>query len=348
MNYSNLLRKHLLNVKAYSSARDEFDGEASVFLDANENSMDIDGRDNLNRYPDPHQQKLKANIAALKGVSITNIFLGNGSDEAIDLLFRAFCEPGKDEIITMPPTYGMYEVSAGINNIGLVKVPLTPDFQMDLEGVLGSITANTKMLMLCSPNNPSGNRLRREDIIQVLDHFPGLVVLDEAYIDFDAEGGFLSELDQYPNLIILQTFSKAWGLAGLRIGMAFAHEEIIDILNLIKPPYNINALSQKRALEVLTSHEKVRTAVVTILEQRALLCAALNELALVEKVFPSDANFVLVKVKGAAHIYQLLVKDKIIVRDRSKVIQCDDCLRITIGTAAENNTLINALKKYSS
>lgn len=347
MNYSSLMRKHLLTVKAYSSARDEFDGDASVFLDANENPFDIGGNDHLNRYPDPHQKLLKRKIAAIKGAKVENIFLGNGSDEAIDLLFRAFCEPGKDEIIIMPPTYGMYEVSAGINNIGLVKIPLKADYQLDVDQVLSCVTDTTKMLMICSPNNPSGNRLHRQDIEQLLLNFPGLVVLDEAYIDFDEEGGFLSRLEQYPNLVILQTFSKAWGLAGLRIGMAFAHTEIIDILNLIKPPYNINALSQKKALDVVEKHEKVSEAVETILAERAQLVLKLEQLSLVEKVFPSHANFVLVKMKHAAKIYHSLVGDKIIVRDRSKVIKCDDCLRITIGTAAENTTLINALRKYA-
>jgi histidinol-phosphate aminotransferase len=299
----------------------------------------------FNRYPDPYQSALKIKLAAIKQVPSANIFLGNGSDEAIDLLFRAFCNPGKDNVIIMPPTYGMYEVSAGINDVAIKKVSLTPSYDMDVKGVLAAVDDQTKIIFICSPNNPSGNIINRQAIYQVLAAFSGLVVIDEAYIDFSDEPGFSSEIKQFPNLLVMQTLSKAWGLASLRLGMAYASEEIIGILNKIKPPYNISGLTQDTVLKAFDNTALLESMVQEILTEKENLKQELNQIKAVEMVYPSSANFLLVKVPMANKVYQELIHKKIIVRDRSKVQHCDDCLRITVGNKEENKQLVKALKE---
>jgi histidinol-phosphate aminotransferase len=340
MNISDLVRKNIKVLKPYSSARDEFEGDASVFLDANENPYPS----GYNRYPDPHQKKLKIKISELKKANPDQIFLGNGSDEAIDLLFRAFCEPGVDEVIIPQPTYGMYSVSANINDVKIKSVNLTTDFDVDVDSILAQATSKTKLLFLCSPNNPSGNLLSAEKVNRLIKGFSGIVVVDEAYIDFSSEPGFVPLLNQYNNLVVLQTLSKAWGLAGLRLGLAFASPEIISVLDKIKPPYNINTLSQSVALQALNETEKKNGQVQEILAQRALLATQLQAVKSVARMYPSDANFILVRIKEARQVYQKLVAKGIVVRDRSNVILCDDCLRITVGTPEENQKLINELQ----
>jgi histidinol-phosphate aminotransferase len=335
-----LVRKNILDMKPYSSARDEFKGEAEIFLDANENPYPS----GYNRYPDPLQWKIKEKLGPIKNVSPEQIFLGNGSDEAIDLIIRAFCEPHQNSILITDPTYGMYAVCAEVNAAPLIKVELTRDFDLDLEGLLSAITADTRVIFLCSPNNPTGNLLSRDKILKVLDEFQGIVVIDEAYIDFTTGESFTHLLPSYSNLVVLQTFSKAWGLAGLRLGMAFSSVEIINILNKIKYPYNVNIQTQEIALTALEDVGKKNHAVEEIIEQRAQLEKDLLELPLTEQVYPSDANFLLVKVNDAPGIYQYLMDKKIIVRDRSKVTLCKNCLRITVGTPQENKNLIAALK----
>jgi histidinol-phosphate aminotransferase len=340
-----LLRPHIAELKPYSSARDEFSGTASIYLDANENPYHSVNKENYNRYPDPYQWKLKEKISKIKSVSHENIFLGNGSDEPIDLIMRAFCRPGYDNIIITPPTYGMYEVSAGINDVEIRKVLLTNDFQIKPEEILNAVDAATKVIFICSPNNPSGNLLKREDILSILDGFDGIVVVDEAYIDFCPDATFIPELLGFENLIVLQTFSKAWGMAALRLGMAFASVDIIKILNKIKPPYNISEPAQAKALEMLKFEMEKNKMVELLINERGKLREELSSLDEVEKVYPSDANFLLVKMKADAKwIYQALVDRGIIVRDRSKVVLCDDCLRITVGTEEENQNLIKELK----
>ena len=347
MEISKLLRPHLLDLKPYSSARDEFKGDADVYLDANENAFGSTSSDQYRRYPDPYQVALKSKISEIKGVASNKIFLGNGSDEPIDLLIRAFCNPGKDRIIITPPTYGMYEVSANINDVGIVKVPLKEDFSLDLANVIDAIEPGVKIIFLCSPNNPSGNSIPQNDIIEILKKFQGFVVVDEAYIDFSPHSSLISELDNYANLIILQTFSKAWGLAALRLGMAFADEEIIGILSMIKPPYNINGSSQELALKALEKQELMKEMIDGILAQKKRLASMLADINGVQIVYPSDANFLLVKIDHAHEIYLKLIERKVIVRDRSKVELCENCLRITVGTEEENNALINQLKQIS-
>lgn len=336
-----LVRKNVLAMKPYSSARDEFHGEAEVFLDANENPYPSP----YNRYPDPLQWKVKEKLAALKGVDPQQIFLGNGSDEPIDLIIRAFCEPNQDSILITEPTYGMYKVCAEVNAVKVQQVLLTPDFDLDLEAIPNTFDATTKVIFLCSPNNPTGNLLSREKIVEVLKRFYGLVVIDEAYIDFTKSKSFLSELKKYPNLVVLQTFSKAWGLAGLRLGMCFASEEIISILNKIKYPYNVNVRTQELALDALENAYRKDIWVDEILKERTLLANELKRLGVVEKVFHTDANFLLVRVKDAQSTYQYLMDNRIIVRDRSRVNLCYNCLRITVGTPEENKRLIEGLKK---
>lgn len=335
-----LVRKNILEMKPYSSARDEFKGEAEIFLDANENPYPSP----YNRYPDPLQWKVKKKLSVLKKVNADQIFLGNGSDEAIDLIIRAFCEPNRDSILITDPTYGMYAVCAELNAVPIVRVELTKDFDLDLEALFATLTPNTKVIFLCSPNNPTGNLLSHEKIIKVLEGFSGLVIIDEAYIDFTSSESFLQQLPAYRNLVVLQTFSKAWGLAGLRLGMAFACKEIIDILNKIKYPYNVNIQTQEIALQALSEVTKKDNAVKEIIEQRTLLEKDLLQLPITEHVYPSDANFLLVKVKDAPGTYQYLMDKKIIVRDRSKVTLCQNCIRITVGTPQENENLITALK----
>lgn len=339
MNLNNLLRKNIKNLQPYSSARNEYSGEAMVFLDANENPFN----EPYNRYPDPLQKKLKEKVARLKNVQPEQIFLGNGSDEPIDLLIRAFCEPEKENIVTIDPTYGMYKVAASVNNVEVKKVSLTDDFQIDTEQLLNAVDENTKLIFLCSPNNPTANLLEKEAVIELVEKFNGIVVLDEAYIDFAPGKSLLSELSNYPNLVILQTFSKAWGMAGIRLGMAFAIPEIISVLNKIKYPYNLNILTQEKAIELTDNHEKVEKWVKRIIAERVKMAELLKDFPFVEKIFPSDANFLLVKMHDARGIYDYLAERGIVVRDRSKIHLCDDSLRITIGTSEENEQLLKAL-----
>lgn len=340
------VRRNILQLKPYSSARDEFKGSADVFLDANENPFGSPvSQGNFNRYPDPMQRELKKEIAKVKLVSEKNIFIGNGSDEPIDILFRVFCEPGKDQILICPPTYGMYEVSANINDVQIQKVNLTEDFQLNVTGILEAIEPNTKIIFICSPNNPSGNLMKEEDLKKVLRSFEGIIVIDEAYIDFSDDRSFLNVMNDYPNLVILQTFSKAYGMAGLRIGMAFAHEEIISIMNKVKPPYNINQFSIEQAIVAIKNVEKVKLWVEEIQNSRFKIGEELKRLKIVEKVYPSESNFLLVKFKNATEIYNALTQKGIVVRDRSSQVNCDHCLRITIGTSEENKTLLFELNK---
>ncbi|MCD0488529.1 histidinol-phosphate transaminase [Pedobacter sp. MC2016-14] len=345
---NSLQRENIKNLSPYSTARDEYKGQASVFLDANENSFGSPLDHAYNRYPDPLQLDLKDAISKIKGVPIENTFLGNGSDEAIDLLYRAFCEPGKDNVIILPPTYGMYEVSANINNVEIRKVNLLPSFQLDLQGIAEAIDERTKLIFICSPNNPTGNSINRSDIETILANFKGIVVIDEAYINYAKQKTFIQELTEYPNLVILQTFSKAWGLAALRLGMAFSGRPVIDILNKVKPPYNINQATQDLALKALENLEQVNEWIKITVSERAKLTEDLLGLASVKKVYPSDANFILVKVDDAAHLYNSLVDQGIITRDRSKVTLCEGCLRVTVGTPDENETLLEALKLLSN
>jgi histidinol-phosphate aminotransferase len=342
-NLKSLIRPHLLHLQPYSSARDEFKGQADVYLDANENpygSVGVSGK--YNRYPDPLQLKLKEKIAELKACNSNQLFLGNGSDEPIDLLLRVFCKPQKDSIILLPPTYGMYQVSADINHVKVVNVPLSRDFQIQKKRVLEAIAPESKVIFFCSPNNPSGNSLNREDILEITKIFHGLVVVDEAYIDFSEQKSFVQDLKSYPNLVVLQTFSKAWGLAGIRLGMAFASPEIISILNKVKYPYNINTLTQQVALKALQKEEVKNKLVSKIIKQRNMLVEYLLESQLVEKIYPTDANFILVKTPKGKEIYDSLVEKGIIVRDRSKVLLCEGCLRITVGTEMENLAFLRA------
>lgn len=338
---NSLVRKNILTMKPYSSARDEFKGEADIYLDANENPYPSP----YNRYPDPLQRRVKEALAAVRDVRPEQIFLGNGSDEAIDLIIRAFCEPNQDSILITEPTYGMYSVCAEVNAVNVQQVLLTPDFDLDLDAFPKTFDATTKVIFLCSPNNPTGNLLSRDKILEVLKRFYGLVVIDEAYIDFAKGKSFLQELDKYPNLVVLQTFSKAWGLAGLRLGMCFASEAIINVLNKIKYPYNVNIRTQELALDAIENRHVMEDAVRQIVQQRTKVIKALEKLRMTEKVFPTDSNFVLVRVQDAPATYKYLLDQKIIVRDRSRVVLCYNCLRITIGTAEENDRLINALEE---
>ena len=343
---NNILRENIKNLTPYSSARDEFQGEASVYLDANENAYGSPLDENYNRYPDPLQYNVKKRLSEIKGVPPRNIFLGNGSDEAIDILVRAFCSPGVDNVILVPPTYGMYEVSANINDIHIKKVPLTEEFQLNIEGIAEAIDDHTKLIFVCSPNNPTGNSMNRDDVETLLANFKGIVVVDEAYINFSRQKTFIQELTEYANLVVLQTLSKAWGLAGLRVGMAFASEEIIEVMNKVKPPYNINDASQQLALKALQNIDQVNNWIKETLAQRDKLVLELKHYEFVIDIYPSDANFILVKTTDAKGIYNFLVQRGIIVRDRSKVTLCEGCLRITVGTPGENNILLEALKNY--
>ncbi len=339
MKLNKLVRESIAALKPYSSARDEFSGEAMVFLDANENPYN----EPYNRYPDPHHKALKDRIALLKGTGPEQIFLGNGSDEPIDLLIRAFCEPGKHNIVMMTPTYGMYEVAAGINNIETIKVQLSPEFQLNAASMLAAATKESRLMFLCSPNNPTGNLLDTDEIVSLIKRFEGIVVVDEAYIDFAPGRSLLPKLSLYDNLVVLQTFSKAWGMAGLRLGMAFGSPEIIAVLNKIKYPYNLNMLTQEVALRRLDYAAEVDKWVSLLIEERNRMATALAEINGVERVFPSDANFLLVRVKQARKIYDQLLHKGIVVRDRSSVVLCQDSLRITVGTPAENILLLEAL-----
>ena len=338
-NINQITRKNIRELIPYSSARDEFQGTANIYLDANENPYDTD----LNRYPDPYQRKLKVALAKLKNIDKSLVFIGNGSDEIIDLLFRAFCEPQEDKVFIFPPTYGMYEVSAKINNVEVVKLPLNKDFQLPSFETIEREIKSSGLLFICSPNNPTGNSFPLEEVKKIADSFYGLVVLDEAYIDFSKKESGLSLLANTPNLVVLQTMSKAFGLAGLRVGMAFANTEIIAVLNKIKPPYNVNSLSQVRVLETLNDREKVLAQISEIQSERTFLINALEQLLTVKKVYPSEANFILVEFEDANQVMRNLRKQGLIIRDKSKEI--DGALRLTIGIPQQNKILLETLKR---
>ena len=339
-----LVRKNIRDLKAYSCARNEFSGkQASVFIDANENPYNYP----YNRYPDPLQQELKALIAPLKDVKPSQIFLGNGSDEAIDLLFRIFCEPKQDNVVAICPTYGMYEVCADINDVEYRPVLLDEAYQMNADKLLSACDAHTKVIFLCSPNNPSGNNLDRKEIEKVLESFRGIVVVDEAYSDFSSQKPFRLELEKYPRLVVLNTFSKAWGCAAIRLGMAFANEDVIYYFNKVKYPYNVNLLTQQKAIEVLTNdQQKMHQRINMILDERQTVMEAFSQLPICQKVYPSDANFFLAKVDDANLTYKYLVEKGIIVRNRNSVTLCNGCLRITVGTKEENTQLLSALRQF--
>ena len=342
MEIKNLIRENIKSLEAYSSARDEFKAMSSefIFIDANENPFDT----GLNRYPDPQQTLVKEALSKLKGISEEQILLGNGSDEVLDLIFRVFCEPRVDNVIVLPPTYGMYEVLANTNAIELVKIPLVENFQPNVKEIIKGQDAKTKLLFLCSPNNPTANSFDANKIETLIKEFNGIVVIDEAYIDFSIEDSWLCRLDEFPNLIVTQTLSKAYGLASIRLGICYASKEIISILNKIKPPYNVNQLTQDVALQSLFNQEKVKNEIAIIISERNQLIRDLQNVEIVEKVHPSDANFLLVQVDDATLRYKQLVKLGIIARNRTTQILCDNCLRFTVGTPDENKKLINTLK----
>ncbi|MDD4921740.1 MAG: histidinol-phosphate transaminase [Bacteroidales bacterium] len=341
MNLQDLVRPNIYNLKPYSCARDEFKGEAEAYLDANENPLNAP----YNRYPDPLQKELKEKVAKLKNVDPEKLFFGNGSDEPIDLIVRIFCEPGVDNIVAIDPTYGMYQVCADINHVEYRKVLLLEDFTLDTESILAAVDAHTKVIFMCSPNNPTGNDLDMAGMRTILENFRGIVVIDEAYIDFSSRPSFLTELDNHPNLIVLQTFSKAWGMAAIRLGMAFASPEIIGFFNKVKYPYNINLLTQYFVGEEIKKLKRKNDWVDMLLTQRGELVTQLEELPMVQKVYPTDANFVLVRVNDANATYRYLVEQGIIVRNRNNISLCLGCLRITVGIPEENVLLIKALKK---
>jgi len=343
MNIQNLVRENIKSLKPYSSARDEFKAFTSdmIFLDANENPFE----NGVNRYPDPQQTELKIELSKLKGVPQNQILLGNGSDEVLDLIFRAFCEPKQDNIITLPPTYGMYKVLAAINNIEEKEVLLTESFEPSVEQILEVVDANSKLLFLCSPNNPTGNSFSENSVETILKSFKGLVVIDEAYIDFSSKKSWLLRLEEFPNLIITQTLSKAYGMAGIRLGICYASSEIIAVLNKIKPPYNVNELTQKKGLKRVLSRNKVKNEIKKILEQRQKLIDKLSSISFIEKVHPTDANFVLVKVDDAVKRYNQLLEKGIVIRNRTTQPLCENTLRLTVGTKSENIKLMNALKE---
>ncbi|QCR22006.1 histidinol-phosphate transaminase [Pontibacter sp. SGAir0037] len=345
-NIEKLVRQNIRQMKPYSSARDEFKGTATVFIDANENNIGSLAGNNYNRYPDPHQKKLKSRLAKIKGVEPEQIFLGNGSDEAIDLLLRLVCRPGQDALLQLPPTYGMYEVSANLNEVRIDTVQLTADFQIPVEEVLRQLKPETKIVFICSPNNPTGNSINPESIEAILDAFDGLVVVDEAYIDFAHNPSWTTRLQEFPNLVVMQTLSKAWGMAGLRLGMAFASAEIITYLDKIKPPYNINEATQELALAALEKSEELKFMVEEIVQERELLTHALPRLKSVLKVYPSDANFLLVKVTDANGLYNYLLGNGIVVRNRSSLKGCEGCLRISVGTLEENQQLLQSIEEF--
>lgn len=347
-NLNSLVRENIKALKPYSSARSEFSGKASVFLDANENSFGSPLTKWYNRYPDPLQWEVKKGLAGIKKVDAENILLGNGSDECIDLLIRAFCNPQRDNIVICPPTYGMYEVYANINDVPVHEVPLTTNYQLNLEGLEETIDAGTKIIFFCSPNNPTGNSLDREDIEMVLNNFDGIVVIDEAYINYSRQRSFVTALNDYPNLVVMQTFSKAWGLAALRLGMIYASKEIVAVLNKIKPPYNINGATQELVLKALDKLDDVNAMITETVKLREGLKQELLNVSCVEKVYPSDANFLLVKVSDANAIYAFLRERGIIVRNRANVLLCEGCLRITVGTEKENADLLKALRSFQA
>jgi len=340
---NNLVRENVKTMKPYSSARDEFkdfDVAQMIFLDANENPY----QNGVNRYPDPQQSSVKAVLAKQRNLKVDQVLLGNGSDEVLDLLFRAFCEPKTDNVITLPPTYGMYSVLANINAVENREILLSQDFQPEIDAILQAVDANTKMIFLCSPNNPTGNSFSDESVVTLLQNFTGLVIIDEAYIDFSKKQSWLNELDEYPNLIITQTLSKAYGLAGIRLGICYASAAIISVLNKIKPPYNVNELTQQRALERLADKEKIQLEIDSIVIQRDDLLKVLNEVNFVSKIYPTEANFVLIKVDDANKRYAELIAKGIVIRNRTTQPLCENTLRLTIGTAEENKRLMEALQ----
>jgi histidinol-phosphate aminotransferase len=340
---NNLIRENVKKLKPYSSARDEFedfDTADMIFLDANENPY----QNGVNRYPDPQQASVKVVLGKMKNINPKQILLGNGSDEVLDLLFRAFCEPKVDNVISLPPTYGMYSVLANINNVENKEVLLTNDFQPQVEKILETVTANTKIIFLCSPNNPTGNSFSTESVTTLLENFNGFVVIDEAYIDFSDKASWLEKLNQYPNLIITQTLSKAYGLAGIRLGICYASAEVISVLNKIKPPYNVNELTQQRALERLSDEVKIQNEITAIIAQRSELLSVLDKVSFVEKIYPTEANFILIKVDNANKRYADLIAKGIVIRNRTTQPLCENTLRLTIGTAEENTKLMEALR----
>ncbi len=342
-----LVRPHLLKLKPYSSARDDFRGNAEVFLDANENSFGSVVDSDLNRYPDPHQMKLKKKLSEINGVAPDNIFIGNGSDEPIELLIRAFCEPGQDRIVVLPPTYGMYAVSAEVNNVGIKSIALTQDLEIDLSRLQSDLTAEDKLIFICSPNNPTGNLIDSDSIIDLLKSFEGIIIVDEAYIDFADQPSYTHRLAEFPNLVVLQTFSKAWGMAAVRLGVAYANSFVIEVLNKIKPPYNIDKYTQEAGCRALDEIDKKDSVVRKIRDERQKLELKLSNNPLVENIFQSEANFLLVKFQNHEAIHKYLKAKGIITRDRSRELYCEDCLRITVGTPEENEQLLKLLNHYS-
>jgi histidinol-phosphate aminotransferase len=345
-NLDNLVRENIKSLSPYSSARKEFSGIANIFLDANENSFGSPIATNYHRYPDPLQLEIKEVIADWNDVKSNEIFIGNGSDEAIDLLFRIFCEPKKDNVLICPPTYGMYQVSAEINDVSIKRANLTADFHLNFAEINRQIDEKTKLIFFCSPNNPTGNSLNRNEILEFAKTFNGIVVIDEAYIHFSSEKSFVSEINNLPNLVVMQTFSKAWGLAGLRVGLAFANVEIVRLINNVKSPYNVSQIAQNAVLEALKSKDKVEKTIGKIISERENLAENLAKLKFVSKIYPSDANFILVKTVDANSIYKFLLNETIVVRNRNTVELCVGCLRITIGTPEENVKLLESLEKY--
>jgi histidinol-phosphate aminotransferase len=341
-----VVRPNIKTLKPYSSAKDEYRGEAKILLDANENSLGSPLTKWYNRYPDPYQQQLKEKLAFVKQIAANQIFIGNGSDECLDILYRTFCEPGKDNIIICPPTYPMYEVGANINDIEIQKAPLLSDYQLNVAHIEQLVNERTKIIWICSPNNPTGNSLDRIDIETILNHFDGIVVVDEAYINFSKQKSFVQSLIDYPNLVVLQTLSKAWGLAGLRIGMCFASPEIIGYMNKVKAPYNINIVTQELALQALEEVGQVNDMIQLLVDMRIALAEVIASMPHVIKVFPSDTNFLFVKIPHARKLYEYLLTLGIIVRDRSTLELCEDSLRITVGTEQENTALVDAMYQW--
>jgi histidinol-phosphate aminotransferase len=347
MNFQDYILPHIWNLKPYSSARDEFKGKEGIFLDANENPLGSGNIAAWNRYPDPMQWSIKEKLATIKSCPVNQIFLGNGSDEAIDLLIRMTCDPAKDQILICPPTYGMYEVSASVNNVGIKRVNLTDSYQLDVPGIFNAISETTKLIFICSPNNPTGNKINRADIITILEKYKtGFVIVDEAYIDFSDEPSFISELVNFPNLIVLQTLSKAYGLASLRLGMAYAHTTIIQLMNKIKPPYNISGATQALVNEALTNNEFVKTSVETLNNAKKALISALKNVSGILHIYPSDANFILVTCSKSQQLFDYLIEQKIITRNRSTVTLCENSIRITVGLTEENNQLVDKIKLF--
>ena len=340
-----LVRENVRNLTPYSSARKEFSGAAQIFLDANENSFGSPLPENFNRYPDPQQTAIKEKIAGWNDVKPNQIFVGNGSDEAIDLLFRIFCRPQIDNVLICPPTYGMYEVSAEINDVKIRRANLTEDFGLDFEAIKNAIDENTKLLFVCSPNNPTGNSFAQAEILKLVKSFQGIVIVDEAYIHFSREKSLVNETNNFPNLVVLQTFSKAWGLAGLRVGLAFAGEGIIKFFNRVKSPYNVSQIAQQAVLQAFENKSQVEETIAEIISERQKLVEKLRKFSFVKRIYPTDANFVLVKTADADSIYKFLLDEKIVVRNRSNVELCAGCLRITVGTPDENELLLNSLRK---